>query len=214
MNFVISDTHCWHNNILRYCSRNFPTVEAMNTAIYDGLSVLPKGSTLYHLGDFSFGGLDKVKDAYREYIGRLAKQQINKVVFHQGNHDKYLLEVINDTEFNWFRRQVEFVQYSRVNYNKNQFILFHYPIENWDGKHHGSFMLHGHGHSDMLTSLGLNRLDCGVDIIGYQPLTLDQIVEHIKIRNNNARSAVLDEMVKINQETGQYDQLGNNNAVN
>lgn len=51
--------------------------------------------------------------------------------------------------------------------------------------HHGSFMLHGHIHSDGLYNLsnlevGIKRYDVGVDANGYYPVSINQIENFFK----------------------------------
>lgn len=55
----------------------------------------------------------------------------------------------------------------------------------WPKSYHGSFMLHGHIHSDGLYNLsnleaGIKRYDVGVDANGYYPVSLNQIENFFK----------------------------------
>ena len=58
--FWTSDSHYFHNNILKYCNRPFGSVEAMNEALVANWnSVVKPDDHVYHLGDFCFGNVEK-----------------------------------------------------------------------------------------------------------------------------------------------------------
>ena len=62
-----------------------------------------------------------------------------------------------------------------------KFVLSHYPMLDWDRAYHGSYMLHGHIHSegaqynDRNRAQGYFRYDVGVDANGYRPVSFAQI---------------------------------------
>lgn len=74
--YLISDTHFYHKNIIKYCDRP----ENFNELIWENLGKLKKGDILIHLGDICFG-----KDA--EVHDRLSKYPFHKILI-KGNHDK------------------------------------------------------------------------------------------------------------------------------
>ena len=52
-----SDTHFFHEGIIKFCNRPFATVEEMNeTLIQNWNETVPENGTVFHLGDFAFGG--------------------------------------------------------------------------------------------------------------------------------------------------------------
>lgn len=58
MDFLTSDTHLGHKNIITYCHRPFKDTYLMNKAITENWnSVVKPEDTVYHLGDFAFGGI-------------------------------------------------------------------------------------------------------------------------------------------------------------
>ena len=63
-----------------------------------------------------------------------------------------------------------------------KFILFHYPIEEWNGYFRGSIDLHGlqHNHEEYnLTNLErrIRRYDVGVDANGMKPVSIAEIAD-------------------------------------
>ncbi len=78
--FFTSDTHFGHANIIKYCARPFADVQEMDRELVRRWnSVVGPRDTIYHLGDFSFGG-----NARRAEI--LAKLNGHKILV-RGNHD-------------------------------------------------------------------------------------------------------------------------------
>jgi len=60
-------------------------------------------------------------------------------------------------------------------------MLFHYPIQEWNGFYRGAFHLHGHQHNHADENVrnrtnGLRRYDVGVDANAMSPVSLKQIV--------------------------------------
>lgn len=107
MNYFFSDAHAFHTNICRGTSnwedkelrcRNFNTIEEMNSAIIKSInSVVGEDDTLYHLGDWSFGGW--------ENIWNFRKQIVCKNIINiNGNHDCFDVENTEIlTEYGWMR---------------------------------------------------------------------------------------------------------------
>ena len=63
----------------------------------------------------------------------------------------------------------------------------HYPLESWNGMHHGSFHLHGHSHNKPdynRANVTEERLkwDVGVDANAYAPISWEEIRGSLLIR--------------------------------
>ena len=79
--FFTSDTHFGHANIIRLCNRPFKDVEEMNEKLVENWNrVVPEDGTVFHLGDFAFGG----SGLWNSVIPRL-NGQIYLII---GNHDR------------------------------------------------------------------------------------------------------------------------------
>lgn len=78
--FFTSDTHFFHEGIIKFCNRPFESVEEMNeTLIRNWNETVPEDGTVFHLGDFAFGGWREWMSAYNRLNG--------KIYLILGNHD-------------------------------------------------------------------------------------------------------------------------------
>lgn len=160
--FVISDTHFGHYNIIKLCNRPFNDENDMNKILIENWnSVVSDDDEVYHLGDFSFYKDDvKNKKIFNSLRG--------KKFLIKGNHDK------NSINLNW----VKVYDYFELNYNEKRFVLFHYPIEEWNNSYRGAIHLYGHVHNKIMPVLTSNfgvqpiRHNVSVEMINYTPKDL------------------------------------------
>lgn len=146
MIYFTADSHYSHQNIVKgvtrwddtSSTRNFATVEEMNEAIITNINKAVKlDDTLFHLGDVSFGGVDKVI----EFRNRIKCKNVHLIL---GNHDvnihasKELQEQFSSVDF-----------YREISINGQKIVLCHYPLRTWNKWHTGSWMLHGHCHGKL-----------------------------------------------------------------
>lgn len=83
--FFTSDTHFGHANIIRFCNRPFRNVEEMNEALIENWNlVVSEDDTVFHLGDFAFGG----SNVWKSIIPRL-NGHINLII---GNMTERILD--------------------------------------------------------------------------------------------------------------------------
>jgi calcineurin-like phosphoesterase family protein len=159
--FVISDTHFNHAKIIELCNRPFKDSEEMTESLIKNWNdTVNSNDEIYHLGDFSW-----FKD-HEDAINVFARLKGKKHLII-GNHDYH------DVRNNLSWESVN--QYKELNYNKRQFVLFHYPIYDWVGKHTGSIHVHGHIHNNV-TNIK-NAFNVSVENIGYKPISIDKILE-------------------------------------
>jgi calcineurin-like phosphoesterase family protein len=79
--WLTSDLHIGHTNIIRYSSRPFPDVEAMNRALVDGWNgVVEPADEVWVLGDFALGAIRATLPLVGQLHGR--KYLLS------GNHDR------------------------------------------------------------------------------------------------------------------------------
>jgi calcineurin-like phosphoesterase family protein len=106
---------------------------------------------VYHLGDFVFGGLEKLESILAQLNGRKH--------FIVGNHDdrkhwsrvdkeKYNIAWVRDT--------------AHVKVDGESMEMCHFPFLLWNRSHHGVWNLHGHCHGT-LPEQPSKQLDVGID---------------------------------------------------
>jgi calcineurin-like phosphoesterase family protein len=134
-------------------------------------SVVKSKDVIYIIGDFAF-------DRHGGRISGLVNQLNGKKVLIKGNHDHWanlnIIPKINDL-FD------EVVDYKEIKYNKIKFILFHYPLLDWNFKKFDSIHLHGHQH---VTNYDIpNMLNVSIDLHDYKPISIDEAIRLIEKKN-------------------------------
>ena len=164
MIYVTSDLHFGHKNIIQYENRPFKDVEEMDTKLIENWNnIVTNEDTVYVLGDFSW---------YRgEKTNEILKQLNGMKILIKGNHDKNFLD---DKKFDR-SLFVEICDYKVIKENGVHYVLFHYPIAEFDGKGKGYIHLYGHIHSMNLLLEGRleHSYNVGVDRNDYKPMRLD-----------------------------------------
>jgi calcineurin-like phosphoesterase family protein len=188
-----SDSHYHHTNMCRGVSkwgktdsegnfhvdipstRDFPDLRKMNAALVDRINaVVAQDDVLIHCGDWSFGGQEKVK----EFRDRIICQNI---ILIYGNHDGHIRK-------NHFGEQKLFKRcsdYEELTVNgEHKLVLFHYPIESWNGMHRDAIMLQGHQHlkGEAKFKPG-KRMDVGACGNDLHPYSLEEILRIMKKRS-------------------------------
>ena len=169
MIYYIADTHLGHDNIRRLSHRPFETVEEMDRTIIENWNKkVTDKDDVYILGDFSFKGGDPI--AY-------AKQLKGRKHLIIGNHDTALLK---HPEFNKYF--VEAKDIKKINDNGVEIVLCHYPMVEWNGYYRNALHFFGHVHNTFNnpnTQYAMNMKNAynvGVDIIGFEPCTLEEAI--------------------------------------
>lgn len=169
MNYYIADTHFGHDAILRFSNRPFENIKEMNEAIITNWNAkVSETDTVYILGDFSYKGGDPTK-----YLKRLPG---NKILV-RGNHDGKLISAPNLKDY-----VSEVCDLKTVVDGGRRVVLCHYPMVEWDGYYNGALHFYGHVHNTFhndttkYASGMKNAYNVGVDIIGFEPRTLLEII--------------------------------------
>lgn len=166
--YVTSDTHFYHANIIKYTNRPFKDVDEMNEGLIKRWNdKVTKDDIMFFLGDFIFAKPDKM--AY--ILGRLNFKEMNIV---PGNHDHQFVKWLKTTPYPNVK-VVNKIYELRV--DTVDFVLCHFPIEEWDRGIH----LHGHTHGNIAhrgTTIKDNRYDIGVDVYGG-PVLVDGSLKEI-----------------------------------
>lgn len=171
--FIISDTHWGHGNIIHLCHRPFENVHQMNQTMLDNwLATVSNEDTVYHLGDVFWS---------RQLAKNIMPQLTGKIIFLIGNHDQALFSVMKD------HPQHTFVG-GMVSQNIKQegqlkiltpvvAFLSHRPQPNEFWSRYGRYHFHGHTH-DKMPSEG-NRFNVSVEQIGYKPIEILELIKQV-----------------------------------
>lgn len=167
--FVISDTHFGHNNILNFEHKGAPlrpfnSLDEMHATMLKrwNETVSPKDK-VYHLGDVAFG---------QEAIKILGELNGKKRLI-RGNHDNLSL--------NTYRQYFQEVYGVR---QINGLWLTHVPIH--EGSVEGRRVkgnIHGHIHANEINHP--KYFNASVEAIDYRPVSLDEVLEVIRLRGKN-----------------------------
>lgn len=178
MIWITSDSHYHHKNICKGQSlwedkggcRDFNTIEAMNKAIVDNINaVVKEDDELYHLGDWSFGGIENIWN-FRKQI------KCKNIHLILGNHDHHIqngrtIFISVDEWFDIYGTTSDYdymsgkdglvyamnvkdlfssvSHYKEVKINGRRFVMMHYAMRVWNDSHRGSIMLYGHSHGTL-----------------------------------------------------------------
>lgn len=211
--FFSSDFHYFHTNMAygesvwankETGSRKFDTTKEMSRHIVAQInSCIKENDILFFLGDWSFGGIQNIWN-FRKQLN------VKTIHFILGNHDHHIEQnkVLPNcsSNFDVIHNSMDYHQqlnlnlpekydvkaqelftsvqhYLEVMIDGHMFCLSHYPMDEWNDRHHKSKMLHGHSHGN--APIKENRLDVGMDnyfkLYGeYKPFSLKEIKEYFK----------------------------------
>ena len=197
MEFVVSDMHFYHENIIGFDGRPFNTVNEMNQTLIDNWNaVVHTEDTVYILGDMFFrANVEEVENVLSRLNG--------KKIYIFGNHEKLLRSdkrVLNT----YFESSHEVLNIKhRYNGRDYQVYMSHYPVPMYDGHFREKAVhLYGHVHktTEQLYSVYqqlmnfANRneprthkmLNVGVMMkyMGYEPKTLSYVIEKSEIHSD------------------------------
>ena len=168
MIYFTADLHLGHANVIQHCNRPFTSAEEMDAALIRNWNetVSPQDE-IYILGDLT---MKPAEQAHR-YLSVLQGRKY----YIRGNHDHFLkrIDAYGD-HFEWVK------DYFVLRYNGKMFVLFHYPISEWDGYFRGAIHLYGHIHNSAASAERLNKeglcFNVGVDGTCFRPVSIDEII--------------------------------------
>ena len=168
MIFYTSDLHFGHENVIKLCSRPFSSVEEMDESLIEGWNgAVHRDDHVYILGDLLFKA-EKPPEAYLKRL-RGRKHLI------LGNHDRTWVDKV---ELSAYFESVE--RLAVINTGKGKATLCHFPMMDYEGK----YLIHGHTHARTnmpywgLLKANDNAFNAGVDVNGFRPVTIDELVEN------------------------------------
>jgi calcineurin-like phosphoesterase family protein len=183
MIYFTSDTHFFDTQIIKKYGRKFQNIVEMHKKIITNWnSIIGEGDEVFFLGDLLLSN-----------DGRKANGILNNLngikYLIRGNHDNYVDDKEFDkTKFKWIK------DYHILNYKKYKFVLFHYPIFEWDGYFSDSIHLYGHIHNEAnypkqqkrFKAMSKRSINVGIDLNDFFPVSIDKIIENIKTTEHTA----------------------------
>lgn len=158
-------THFGHTNILKLANRPFETINEHDEALKANWNALvQEHDIVYHLGDFSWKAYDPILTELKGHIVRV-----------RGNHDSHPPGILPYFDL----RVCDLPGYAThaVARRARRIVMFHYPIEEWDGWYQGTLHVHAHTHRKDPVSAP-RRFNVGVDATEYRPISLDELLDH------------------------------------
>lgn len=184
--FFTSDTHYCHSSICsattkwvgaENLTRPFNSLEDMNQRLVDNINnMVGENDILIHLGDWSFGGFDKIE----EFRSQIKCKNIHLVL---GNHDHHIernkegVQRLFSSVQQYLRLEVR-RPITKSMVEKFTFVCMHYPIASWHDMSQGVIHLFGHVHlPPHLRVMEGRAMDVGVDGNNLEPISMDEVLE-------------------------------------
>ena len=194
--YYIADTHFGHKNVISMNSRPFKDVEEMNEAIIENWNKRVKGNDkIYILGDLFYrlpscvNILKRLKGEKHLILGNHDASWIEEYTVKKNEssdtlpHKSYKIKETGEDASVYFKSVNDLLQ---ITDGSCGCMLCHYPLLTW--KHEKRlYMIHGHLHSDtsdpFFHHIAENErmLNAGIDINGYMPVTLSELIENNRI---------------------------------
>ena len=171
--FVSSDYHLGHANIIKYCNRPFKDVFQMNETIIKRHNERVKPEDFfYFLGDFCFKNSNESRGEGAKTKAQEWNERLNgNKIFVKGNHDKNnsMQTIMTSCIINWAGKEYK---------------LVHNPNEA-DPQYEVNFV--GHVHQNWCyRRYGRTKLiNVGVDCHSFYPKTFDELLNELKKYEKN-----------------------------
>jgi calcineurin-like phosphoesterase family protein len=212
--FFTSDTHYHHKNIVKGTTtwtntggihnaqnvRDFSTLEEHDQAIIDNINkTVKQNDILYHLGDWSFGGIKQIWELRR-------RVNCKNIHFILGNHDHHIerssvLELSYEDYMKYGpngeslynirliktdERRVGHINmkdlfnsvthYHEITIHGHMIVLCHFAFRVFNKSHHGAWNLYGHSHGTLEHTPYGKSMDVGIDTHPeFRPYHFDEV---------------------------------------
>lgn len=164
--FYISDIHLFHKSIISDCDRPYSSLQEMhNDIIVNWNKKVGKNDMVYIIGDVATVSSDKELLAVINIINTLNGKKVLVV----GNHDRDSIK-----NFKFRKCFLDIKDYVRIYDKGKKIVLFHFPMECWEGDKKGVIHIHGHVHNEPIPAKK-NRYNASADVVNFEPQTLDEL---------------------------------------
>lgn len=169
MVYFTADLHFYHKNIIKNTNRPFQDADEMNRILIQKWNERVNfNDDVYILGDVTMRGPEMAAAVLYALKGK--KHLV------RGNHDGFADR--DNFDVSLF---ASIQNYAEIVVDNTKFILFHYPLLEWNQAYKGSIMLHGHQHNHADYNIenrrkGILRYDVGVDANAMSPVSAREII--------------------------------------
>lgn len=168
MKYYISDLHFGHENAIRFDDRPFENADEMDAKMIELWNEkVTENDEVYIVGDFSYKS-GKTADWYLDQL----KGRKHLII---GNHDRKTFE--NELAMQHFESVHQMLQ---IKDEEKWIFLCHYPMAEWNGSRHGSWLIYGHIHGNQndvfaFMQTRTRALNAGACINNYVPVTFQEL---------------------------------------
>lgn len=180
MDYIISDLHEKHHNIIKYANRPFKDVNEMHNVIVNNWnSIVKETDRVLLLGDIMFShDVNEILTFLHSLKGKL--------IVVLGNHDKPLEKLFNENKYREWNKKIYIaggLLELKVDVGHNSFekmTFCHYPMLSWNGSFHGRSMCYGHVHQNSIKDLK-NSYNVCCEVLNYKPTLIREVVNSSKV---------------------------------
>ena len=208
--FFTADTHWGHENVIKFDSRPFDTVEEMDAELIRRWNTkVGKGDLVYVLGDMIW----KTRNDTAEALIRSLNGQI---ILIKGNHDRFLHNAKAKNALAGVK-DYDDICVKLEGGSEYRVILSHYYMPFYNGHRYQAVHLHGHSHNTeecmqeelIKRSLATNGFETRAYNVGcmhwnYEPVTLEEILAYDDIIHKaeaELKSKVMAEAIEKSSRT-------------
>lgn len=179
---IVSDPHIGHDRDFILNPRGYENVyQHDNESVSIWNDRVGPDDTVFCLGDVIFG-----KDAEVRFYEWLKQVNFRHLYVMSGNHDSGYRQTRKrlgqqfDMDGNGGKNVYFIPNYYEISVDSQQIILCHYPIISWNGMSHGSWMIHGHCHNNLVGKpigdllYSGKCLDVGIEAF-HGPVSFDEL---------------------------------------
>jgi calcineurin-like phosphoesterase family protein len=171
--YIISDLHLGHRNIIQYCRRPFSSPEEMDEVLIGNWNRrVGPGDEVFYLGDLCHG---KNAAPASDYLSRLN----GRIHVISGNHDEAVSGAVPSF---------------RLQYGTHDFFLIHDPARAPAGI--PGWVIHGHLHNNdgetfPFINAGTRTINVSAELLDYIPVSIAELCEFLNtIRPGEKRSSL------------------------
>lgn len=180
--YVVSDLHLNHANIIEYCDRPFESTTEMNDVIVENWNeAVDPNDRVFFLGDLAMArSVAEVEEWLEKLHGRIA--------FVRGNHDRAI--------------PVETRTHVTLERSGHEFYLTHFPEtvpDDWHG-----WAIYGHHHNNYpdeypFVDPRARRINVSIELLGYRPVEISELLTYVDAADRHTVRPGVPEAIALQQ---------------